>query len=227
MITVPRAYAEQRPVLAVGVATVSLAVLGAVAVTVSPRQFLVLLLFGAAAGICATILANWRMGVYLFLAWLLVEDLPRKFLGNDMRLYFAKDALAVIVYLAFLVAWIQGREPRPRVGFLGPLLVFVGWGLVQVFNPRSPSLIYGLLGLRMYFFYIPLLFVGYALLRDERDLRRFLAFNLVVATVIGGLGIMQSIVGLDFLNPPELAPELTTLGRLVRQVPSTGVLVPL
>src|SRR5207253_4004485 len=67
----------------------------------------------------------------LFLAWLLVEDLPRKFLGNDMRLYFAKDALAVIVYLAFLAAWIQGRERRPRVGFLGPLLVFVGWGLVQ------------------------------------------------------------------------------------------------
>src|SRR5207302_3949505 len=93
--------------------------------------------------------------------------------------------------------------------------------------PRSPSLIYGLLGLRMYFFYIPLLFVGYALLRDERDLRRFLAFNLVVATVIGGLGIMQSIVGLDFLNPPELAPEISLLGRLVRQAPITGVLVPL
>src|SRR5437588_92613 len=225
MITVPRAYAEQRPVLAVGVATVSLAVLGAVAVTVSPRQFLVLLLFGAAAGICATVLANWRMGVYLFLAWLLVEDLPRKFLGNDMRLYFVKDALAVIVYLAFLVAWIQGREPRPRVGFFALLLVFVGWGLVQVFNPRSPSLIYGLLGLRMYFFYLPLLFVGYALLRGERDLRHFLAFNLVLAAVIGGLGIAQGIVGLDFLNPPELPPELN-LARLVRQAPITGALVP-
>src|SRR5437588_590904 len=225
MITVPRAYAEQRPVLAVGVATVSLAVLGAVAVTVSPRQFLVLLLFGAAAGICATVLANWRMGVYLFLAWLLVEDLPRKFLGNDMRLYFVKDALAVIVYLAFLVAWIQGREPRPRVGFFALLLVFVGWGLVQVFNPRSPSLIYGLLGLRMYFFYLPLLFVGYALLRGERDLRHFLAFNLVLAAVIGGLGIVQGIVGLDFLNPAELPPELN-LARLVRQAPITGALVP-
>src|SRR5207253_10773222 len=144
----------------------------------------------------------------LFLAWLLVEDLPRKFLGNDMRLYFAKDALAVIVYLAFLATWIQGREPRPRLGFLGPLLVFVGWGLVQVFNPRSPSLIYGLLGLRMYFFYIPPLFVGYALLRDQRDLRRFLAFNPVLATVIGGLAIVQCIVGPDSLNPPELGPEL-------------------
>src|SRR5437588_7646913 len=78
----------------------------------------------------------------------------------------------------------------------------------------------------MYFFYIPLLFVGYALLRDERDLRRFLAFNLVVAMVIGGLGIMQSVVGSDFLNPPELAPELN-LARLVKQAPITGELVPL
>src|SRR5437588_4078748 len=227
MITAPRLYAEQRPALVVGVAAVSLAVLGAMAVAVSPQQFLVLLVVGAAAGISLTVLANWRMGVYLFLAWLLVEDLPRKFLGNDMRLYFAKDALAVIVYLAFLAAWIGGGEPRPRVGFLGPLLIFVGWGLVQVFNPQSPSFIYGLLGLRLYFFYIPLLFVGYALLRDERDLRHFLAFNLVLGAVIGGLGIIQSIVGLDFLNPAELAPEISLLGRLVRQVPSTGVLVPL
>src|SRR5437762_8385246 len=133
MITAPRAYAEQSPTLVVVVAALSLGTLGALAVAVSPRQFLVLLLVGAAAGIGATVLANWRMGVYLFLAWLLVEDLPRKFLGNDMRLYFAKDALAVIVYLAFLAAWIQGREPRLRLGFLGPLLVFVGWGLVQVF----------------------------------------------------------------------------------------------
>src|SRR5437660_6521416 len=135
MITA-RPYAEQSPALMVGVAAVSLAVLGAMAVTVSPRQFLVLLLVGAAAAIGATVLANWRMGVYLFLAWLLVEDLPRKFLGNDMRLYFAKDALAIIVYLAFVVVAIQGREPRPRVGFLRPLLVFAGWGFVQVFNPR-------------------------------------------------------------------------------------------
>src|SRR5207302_9729671 len=57
--------------------------------------------------------------------------------------------------------------------------------------------------------------------------RHFLAFNLVLGAVIGGLGIIQSIVGLDFLNPAELAPEISLLGRLVRQVPSTGVLVPL
>src|SRR5947208_6936270 len=100
MITPPRAYAEQSPALVVGFAAASLAVLGAMAITVSPRQFLVLLLVGAGAAIGATVLANWRMGVYLFLAWLLVEHLPRKFLGHDSRLYLAKDALAVIVYPA-------------------------------------------------------------------------------------------------------------------------------
>ncbi len=225
MITAPRAYAAQSPAFVVGIAVLSLVVLGAIAIAGSLGQVLPLFLVALVAGIGAAVLANWRMGVYLFLAWLLVEDLPRKFLGNDMRLYFAKDALAAIVYLAFLAATIRGREPRVRAGFWGPLLVFAGWGLVQVFNPRSPSLVYGLLGLRMYFFYIPLLFLGYALLRNERDLRRFLAFNLALATVIAGLGIVQGIVGLDFLNPTELSPQLN-LARLVRQAPITGELVP-
>src|SRR5437899_6647772 len=40
------------------------------------------------------ILNNWRHGVYLFLAWLLFEDFARKFLGNNMAIYFAKDFLA-------------------------------------------------------------------------------------------------------------------------------------
>ncbi len=128
MITGPRAYVEQSPALMVGVAAVSLAVLGAMAVVGSFGRVLPLFLVALAAGIGAAVLADWRMGVYLFLVWLLVEDLPRKFLGDDMRLYFVKDALAAMVYLAFLAASIRGREPRPRVGFWGPLLVFVGFG---------------------------------------------------------------------------------------------------
>lgn len=178
---------------------------------------------GAAVGV--VVLANWRTGVYLFLAWLIVEDLPRKFLGNDMRLYFAKDVLALLLYLAFWTWGLRGREARPSFRFLTPLAIFAAWGLVQVFNPRSPSPVYGLLGLRMYFFYVPLLFVGYALVRSERDLRRFFVFNLALAAVVGGLGIAQGIIGLDFLNPAELAPELH-LARLVRQAPITGALVP-
>jgi hypothetical protein len=168
---------------------------------------------------------SWRVCLYGLFAWLLVEDLPRKFLGNDIRLFFAKDVLALLLYAAFLAAWLRGKEPTPRVRFWGPLLVFAGWGVVQVFNPASPSPVYGLLGIRLYFFYVPLLFAGYALLRDEQDLHRFLAFNLLAAGIIAALGIAQGIIGLDFLNPPELAPELSTLGHLVREAP-TGEMVP-
>src|SRR5215469_12474934 len=51
------------------------------------------------------ILKNWRNGLYFFLVWLLFEDFARKFLGNNMVVFFAKDALVLILYLAFLAAW--------------------------------------------------------------------------------------------------------------------------
>ena len=47
------------------------------------------------------ILNNWRNGVYLFLSWLLFEDFARKFLGNNMAIFFAKDFLVLVVYISF------------------------------------------------------------------------------------------------------------------------------
>lgn len=173
----------------------------------------------------ALVLARWQAGVYLLLLWLVVEDLFRKFAGNDMRVFFAKDVLFLAVIAAFVAARLRRPEPLPKVRFLGPLLAFALLCVVQSFNPRSPSPLYGLLGLRLYLFYVPLLYVGYALVRTERDLTRFLGFNLTLAAVVGGLGIAQGIIGLDFLNPADLAPELH-LARLVRQAPLTGALVP-
>ena len=49
---------------------------------------------------------------------------------------------------------------------------------MQVFNTESPSVVYGLLGLKLYFYYVPLMFVGYALIDTNRDLERLLMFNL-------------------------------------------------
>jgi len=226
LITQARPSSNSASILGVWISALGLAILGVLVITGSLKGLPPVALFVTPiAALGMVVLANWRTGTYFFLTWLVVEDLPRKFLGNDMRLYFAKDVLAAILYLAFLAGLVRGRVPRLKARFLGPLLLFIAWGVLQAFNPESPSPVYGLLGLRMYFFYIPLLFVGYALLRDERDLRRFLVFNLVVAVVIAGLGVVQGIVGLDFLNPAELAPELT-LAHYERQAPISGTLVP-
>src|SRR5207253_8770071 len=109
-----------------------------------------------------------------------------------------------------------------RPPFLVPLLILVWFGALQVFNPASTSIWYGLMGFKMFFYYVPLLFIGYALLNSEVELRRFFTVNLVFALIIISLGIAQSIIGPSFLNPPVQAEELRPLSNLYRVAPITG-----
>src|ERR1700693_1777372 len=59
----------------------------------------------AGSAIVVVVINSWRNGLYFFLAWLLLEDLARKFLGNNMAVYFAKDFLVAIVYMSFFIAY--------------------------------------------------------------------------------------------------------------------------
>jgi hypothetical protein len=176
----------------------------------------------AACVIGFTILRNWRSGFYLFLVWLLFEDLVRKYMGNGLALFFGKDVLAALIYVSLFVEIRRGKEKSFRPPFLLPLAIFVWLGTVQVFNQNSPHILYGLLGFKVYFFYIPLMWVGYALIRTDQDLRKFLVGNAVLAIVIGGLGVAQAIIGNSLLNPTILAPELQDLGDLNKVTPLTN-----
>jgi len=182
-------------------------------------EYLALAFAGCVAAIA--ILRNWRLGLYFFLIWVLFEDLTRKFLGNNMAIYFAKDALVGLVYLSLFVDIRNGRAKVFRPSFLLFLVVFFWLGVLQIFNPNSPHVLYGLMGFKIYFYYIPLMFVGYALIRDDEDLRTFLVVNGWLAGVISGIGIIQAIVGHSFLNPGTLAPELRELGELDKVTPLT------
>src|SRR5205085_7097418 len=150
--------------------------------------------FVAAAFVIA-ILNNWRNGLYFFLVWLLFEDLARKYLGNNMAIYFAKDFLLLVVYISFLTAYRRKEVKGFRPPFLIPAFFFVWLGVIQVFNPGSTNVVYGLLGLKLYFYYVPLVFVGYALIKSEAELRRFFFVNLAVGAIIVSLGIVQAILG--------------------------------
>ena len=168
------------------------------------------------------ILNGWRKGLYFFLAWLLYEDFARKYLGNNMAIYFAKDFLLLVVYLSFLAAYRRKEIATFRLPFLVPLLLFVWFGVMQIFNPASTHIVYGLLGFKLFFYYVPLLFVGYALVNSEAELRRFFFVNLILATVIVCLGIAQAILGHTFLNPVNLAEEIRELSPNYRVAPISG-----
>jgi hypothetical protein len=169
-----------------------------------------------------TILRNWRSGVYMFFLWMLFEDLFRKYMGNGPALFFGKDILAGLVYISFFTAVRRGSERR----FRAPFLLFVGLffllGTMQVFNPNSPHILYGLLGFKTYFYYIPMMYVGYALIRSDEDLTKVLVWNAAASALIAGLGIAQAILGNSFLNPAKLAPELQDLGNLSKITPLTN-----
>jgi hypothetical protein len=175
----------------------------------------------AACAVALTIVRNWRTGFYMFLTWLLFEDLVRKYLGNNMAIYFAKDILVGLVYVSFLIEVRRKHLKLFRSAFFPFLWLFVWFGAVQIFNQNSPHLLYGLLGFKLYFYYIPLMFVSYALIRTDEDLRKFLLVNISLAGVISAIGIAQAILGHSFLNPTNLAPELKDLGELDRTSPIT------
>jgi len=182
--------------------------------------------FMACAAIVAT-LRNWRTGFFLFFVFMMFEDLPRKYLGNNLYLFFGKDVLLGFVYMSFYLAVRRKREKMFRPPFLLFLSLFFWLGVLQVFNQNSPHILYGLLGLKVDFYYVPLLFLGYALIRSDEDLRKFLVLNAVLAIVVGGLGIAQAILGNTFLNPEHLAPELEGLGNLSKVSPLTHRVVSL
>src|SRR2546430_7217824 len=114
-----------------------------------------LVVFGV--GAVVAILKNWRAGVYCFVAWIAIEDLIRKYLGNNMIVYFAKDFIALVLYLSFFVARRSTLTKLYRPSFLITFLLFFWYCVIQAFNPASTSIFYGLMGLKLSFFYAPLL----------------------------------------------------------------------
>ena len=183
-------------------------------------EFAALILAGCF--VLPVILRNWRLGFYVFFVWMLFEDLVRKFMGNGTALFFGKDVLLGLVYASFCREVRRNREERFRPPFVLFLSLFFWLAVLQVFNENSPSFMYGLLGLKTYFYYAPIMFLAYALIRTDQDLRKFLTTNALLAAVIASLGIVQAIVGNSFLNPSHLAPELEELGDLQKVTPISG-----
>lgn len=187
------------------------------------RDLAVTLAFGVGGFCTIFIFRDWRLGVAMFFVWAVFEDLLRKFLGNNMMVYATKDLIILATYASFLLAVAQKREKVLKNPLGLPLLLFVIWVFIETLNPYLENYIVPFLGLRMSLFYIPMLYLGYSFAKREEQLRHFWFLMLAVAALTSGLGIIQSIVGLEFLNP-ESAPNLRLF--LTRYVPGSGAAVP-
>jgi hypothetical protein len=225
----PRQFGRQ-PAITLALVTFAVIVAFRVAGYIVAEDFVDLAYVGITfigAAFLIAILRDWRNGLYFFLVWLLFEDLARKFLGNNMAIYFAKDGLLLIVYLAFFAAYRRKESGLQtfRPPFLIPLVAIVWFSVMQVFNPASPTIFFGLLGIKVYFYYVPLLAVGYAMINSEADLRKFFHINLGFMVVIIALGVVQAVLGHKFLNPEVPAEDIRLLSQTYREAPISGVIV--
>jgi hypothetical protein len=177
----------------------------------------------AGGAVVVAILNDWRRGLYALVAWILFEDFVRKYLGNNMMIYFGKDVLVLVIYLSYFRARRGRGLEKFRVPFRVALLLFVWFGVLQAFNPSSKSIFYGILGMKVDFIYIPLVYIGYALLDSEEDLYRFFSYFCVLILIVSGLGLAQSIIGPTFLNPSRLQEDIRDLSTLYRVSPISGL----
>jgi hypothetical protein len=223
-LTTVGSLSGNRQIKALVIGLVILGVIWELAAWIVTGSDQILIMFGLSLVVVAVvvhILNDWRTGVLLFLTWLLFEDLARKYLGNSMTVYFAKDFMIAIAYLSFLFARRRREIEIFKIPFLVPLGIFFGLAVIQVFNPISPNVLYGLLGLKLYFYYVPLMLLGYAMLQRPKDLNQLLVVSLVSGIVISALGIVQSVIGVGFLVPEDTAGNIYELSHLTRYSPVT------
>ncbi|OLP18782.1 hypothetical protein BST81_08560 [Leptolyngbya sp. 'hensonii'] len=155
---------------------------------------------------------NWRMSVKAMFAIVVLEGALRKwFLPQASELiYFLKDFVLLGAYLNFFFFMpVQQRVRIPQQLIFIPIFLVTGWCTFQAFNPALGSLLIGILGLKAYLFYIPLMWMLPTLFPTQEDLYKFLRNHLLLILLTCTLGIAQ------FFSPPSSFLNVYAPGRAV------------
>ncbi len=136
----------------------------------------------------------WKNAIRSVIFWLLVEGAIRKWVwpAGHVTIYFLKDFLLAGAF----VRWMLFRAAPRRRGFnldlLGLYLGMLGmWCLFEVFNPNSPRVLIGIMGLKTYIFYAFLIYAMPELFESKEDLLRYLRRYAYCAIPILIFGIVQ------------------------------------
>lgn len=176
-----------------------------------------ILLIALGGGAVMWSVRQWRLAIQAAMLLLILEGAIRKWLlpGAQDLVYFAKDALFIGAYIGFFRS--RARAALPQAPLLyGALAFAAALGLLQVFNPRLPNLLVGVLGFKSYFLYVPLLFVVPAVFPDDSALARFLERYVLIVFPVVLLSIAQffspagSILN-TYAQPTDIA-SISTFG---------------
>ncbi|MBP6716985.1 MAG: hypothetical protein KAY59_08150 [Acidobacteria bacterium] len=131
-------------------------------------------------------MSNVRRLTLLIFAYTTVEGLVINMMYPNTLPFIFKDVVILIAYLALMT------ESRGSGGSLskisGPMFVYIGVTCLFLGMPSPVSLLGELVALKQRLFYIPLFYLGYHFMRDERDflqLMKVMAFSAIPASLFG------------------------------------------
>jgi hypothetical protein len=146
------------------------------------------------------LVSRWRWPVYGLLVYLPVSGVAvlAAYPGRVDRAVaiLAKDFVFVIPAYVLFFGWFLLR--RRAFWFRGAPLVLFGLlalvVVVQAFNPDLPNHLVGLIGIKVWLFYIPLFFLGYHLVQNRDQLFRVLGLMSLVALVPAVIGLVEVVL---------------------------------
>ena len=140
---------------------------------------------------------NWKLSIKTILVLVVVEGALRRWVFPQARdlIYFFKDFILIGSYVGF------ASRPRlllDRFSWIKELTFVIAiLCILQAFNPSLGSPIVGLIGIRAYLLYIPLIWVIPHLFESGEELRNFLRWYLIMLIPVCILGIFQ------YYAPPD------------------------
>jgi hypothetical protein len=140
---------------------------------------------------------SWRLSVLLLLAYLPVSGvLWVAVYPHTGPAALAKDFLFVIpAYVGFFGWYARSKRNFVFPGF--PTLAVILLALLviaEILNPGLRSILVGLVGAKVWLFYIPMAFIGYQLIRSRADLEGLLKLICLTAIVPAVVGIGQAVL---------------------------------
>ena len=144
----------------------------------------------------AWIVLFWRMGVYLLMAYVVVEGFFINYFSGVPELNLVKDVFVLLLYLTLAVILVMRHHaPFPRLGWVIPFALFALVYVAEVFNPSLPNILVGLVGVRVTLYYFVLAAVGYWFFDSVGRVVRFFAFMVLLSIPVAAFGIVQYFKG--------------------------------
>lgn len=149
------------------------------------------------------IINRWQRGIYLLILFMPFAGIPILLAYPSGLAALTKDFLFVVpIYLGFLLSWIINREQQKQIRI--PAIVGVAVlclaivTLYQALNPKAANWLVSFIGLKVWLFYIPLMFLGSAYIRKKTDLIKLLRLMAVIAWIPCTIGILQWLSCMTF-----------------------------